>query len=191
MKHWTIKDLKSYALLNRVPIIQDDALAYIQNYIKNNEVKEVLEIGTAYGYSAVSFSSETTHVDTIERDEVCINEATKWIQLLDANVTLHQADALTYNGLNKQYDLIFIDGAKSQYQVFFDKYSAYLAPGGVVICDNINFHHLDINTVKNRNTKGLLKKLDNFKSYIKAHHAFDTIFLDIGDGLTVSKKKDD
>ena len=75
MKNWKISDLKSYALSKNIPIIQDDALNFIKNYIQNNNITSILEIGTAYGYSAVSFSSETTHVDTIERDRVRYEEA--------------------------------------------------------------------------------------------------------------------
>ena len=54
MNHWKISDLKSFALSNNIPIIQDEGLNYIQDYIKTHNMTSVLEIGTAYGYSAVS-----------------------------------------------------------------------------------------------------------------------------------------
>ncbi len=191
MKTWTINDLKAYALMHNIPIIQDEALAYIQKFIQRNNIKSVLEIGTAYGYSAVSFSSEFTHVDTIERDQKRAIKATHWIDLLDANVTLYIEDALTYDGLESSYDLIFIDAAKSQYENLFNKYSSFLNKGGTIICDNINFHNLTANTVKNRRTRSLLKKLDQFKTFLETHTDFETTFLDIGDGLSVSKKLND
>src|SRR5690606_40438730 len=64
-----------------------------------------------------------------------ILEASLWIKRLNANVTLHAADALTYEGIHKTYDLIFIDAAKSQYETLFNKYSKYLNDGGTIICD--------------------------------------------------------
>lgn len=188
MKHWTINDLKLQALNDNIPIILDDALKFIQDYIKTHNIKSVLEIGTAYGYSAVSLSSDTTHVDTLERDLKRIDEASRWIKLLNANVTLYPVDALAFNDLEKGYDLIFIDAAKSQYENLFNKYTPLLNSGGTVICDNINFHDLTVDTTPNRRTKSLIKKLDKFKQFLKTNEQFETTFLDIGDGLSVSKK---
>lgn len=188
MKHWMISDLKAYALEHNIPIITDEALTYIQAYVLKHEVKEILEIGTAYGYSAVSLASQTTHVDTFERDVLRIKEAQIWIDRLKANVTLYAEDALTFDGLDKKYDLIFIDAAKSQYENLFNKFQNLLNPGGVVICDNINFHNLSVETVHNRRTKSLLKKLDKFKIFLNEHPGFDTQFLNIGDGLSVSRR---
>lgn len=188
MKHWTINDLKLHALNDNIPIIQDDALKFIQDYIKMHNIKSVLEIGTAYGYSAVSLSSEYTHVDTLERDIKRIDEASRWIVLLNANVTLYPVDALAFDDLKKCYDLIFIDAAKSQYENLFNKYVPLLKPGGTVICDNINFHDLTVDTTPNRRTKSLIKKLEKFKQFLNNHEQFETTFLDIGDGLSVSKK---
>lgn len=189
MKHWTINDLKVHAKLHNIPIIHDEALLYIQDYIKTHNIKSILEIGTAYGYSAVSLANKTTHVDTIERDPNAILEANIWVKRLNANVTLHAADALTYKGIQKTYDLIFIDAAKSQYETFFNKYSKYLNDGGTIICDNIHFHHLTIETAKTRSTKSLLKKIAAFKKFLLENEAFETKILDIGDGLAVSKKR--
>jgi len=188
MKHWTINDLKLQALNDNIPIILDDALKFIQDYIKTHNIKSVLEIGTAYGYSAVSLSSDTTHVDTLERDVKRIDEASRWIKLLNANVTLYPVDALAFNDLEKGYDLIFIDAAKSQYENLFNKYTPLLNSGGTVICDNINFHDLTVDTTPNRRTKSLIKKLEKFKQFLNNHEQFETTFLDIGDGLSVSKK---
>lgn len=189
MNHWKISDLKSFALSNNIPIIQDEGLNYIQDYIKTHNMTSVLEIGTAYGYSAVSLASSTTHVDTIERDLSRSSIAAEWIERLNANVTLYTQDALSFNGLESKYDLIFIDAAKSQYEVLFNKYGTLLKPGGTIICDNINFHNLTVDTVKNRRTRSLIKKLEKFKIYLNTHPDYDTLFLDIGDGLSVSKKR--
>ena len=188
MKHKTINDLKLHALKDNIPIIQDDALKFIQDYIKTHNIKSVLEIGTAYGYSAVSLSSNVTHVDTLERDMNRISEASRWIDLLNANVTLYPVDALSFNALDKRYDLIFIDAAKSQYENLFNKYVPLLELGGTVICDNINFHNITVDNTPNRRTKSLIKKLEKFKQFLIEHEDFETTFLDIGDGLSVSKK---
>lgn len=184
-----LNEFKAYCLERNIPIITDEGLAYILNYIRENKVKKILEIGTAYGYSAICFSLENASVDTFERDPHRIEEAKKWIKHFNADVTVYDKDALLYEGLEGNYDLIFIDAAKSQYQKFFEKFKHNLSENGVIICDNISFHDLKIDQVKNRNTRALLRKLEAFKTFVTENQEFDTIMLEIGDGLSVSKKK--
>lgn len=184
-----LNEFKQYCLDRNIPIITDEGLAYIINYIRENNVKKILEIGTAYGYSAICFSLENASVDTFERDPHRIEEAKKWVKHFEADVTIYDEDALLFEGLTEKYDLIFIDAAKSQYQKFFEKFKHNLNENGAIICDNISFHDLKIEDVKNRNTKALLRKLEAFKTFIKENQEFESVMLTIGDGLSVSKKK--
>ncbi len=176
--------LKAYALEKRIPIITDEALALIEAEIKKHHVKDVLEIGTAIGYSALAIASFGCHVDTLERDEYMIEEAKRHFDRYDENhqITLYPFDALTYQLPEKTYDLIFIDAAKSQYQTFFNK-GDFLCP--FFLLDNLNFHHLDPANV-NRHTQGLLRKLDVFKRFLAEHPHFKTEFYDLGDGTSLS-----
>ena len=67
----TIKEIREYAEKNNVPIMMDDGIKYLINYINKNQVKSVLEIGTAIGYSAImmALSNKDLFITTIERDE--------------------------------------------------------------------------------------------------------------------------
>ena len=141
-----LKQLYQIGLMNEVPIIGDDSLMTVLSIMKTKGVKEILEIGTAIGYSAISFVSddETRHVDTIERDETMYNEAIKNIKQINyqdkINVIFNDANLVDTTSFAKKYDVIFIDAAKAQYQKFFEKYVPFLKDDGVVITDNILFH---------------------------------------------------
>ena len=67
-----IKDIKNYADVNNVPIMSDSGMRYVMNYISKHSVRNILEIGTAIGYSAIMMCSVHPEVvvTTIERDEV-------------------------------------------------------------------------------------------------------------------------
>src|SRR5690606_38537954 len=119
-----------------------------------------------------------------------IIEADKWIKEFNADVTLFPYDAITYEHLNKSYDLIFIDAAKGQYQRFFTKFKHHLLPGGVIFCDNLSFHQLKPENVRRRQTRNLLKRIENFKAFLMELSEFDTKIMDLGDGLSISKKRD-
>ena len=65
-----IKEMERYAEANNVPIIERDSIKFIQKYIKLNNVKKILELGTAIGYSAILMASvdDDVEITTIERD---------------------------------------------------------------------------------------------------------------------------
>jgi len=182
-----ITKLKEYALQHQVPIIQDEGLDFIIELIKSKNIKTILEIGSAIGYSAISFSQVGCIVDTIEKDENRYNEAVKNIKEFNANVNIHLADALTFE-TNKLYDLIFIDGPKGQYERLFLRFSPNLKAGGVIVCDNLNFHHLKVEDVSKR-TASLLNKIKKFRQFLTDNKEYETVIYDVGDGVSVSKLK--
>ncbi len=193
-----IKEMEEYASLKNVPIIEKDSITFIMKYIKTKNIKNILEIGSAIGYSAIlmASSNKDTNVTTIERDEVRYMECLKNVKKcnLDSKINVVYQDALELNlSEDLKYDLIFIDAAKGQYTKFFEKYEHYLAPGGVIISDNINFHGFVGNseTIESKNLRGLVEKLENYIEYLKVNPKFDTKFYSIGDGLSVSERKNE
>lgn len=183
-------DLKKEAVSSGIPIIEDEGLSYLLDLIEKRHVKTILEIGTAIGYSALQMAAFDVKIDTMERDENMICKAKKNIALYDQHHRIHliERDAIHYDGPLQTYDLIFIDAAKSQYLRFFKKYQYYLSENGIIVCDNLYFHHLNHDTTKNKHTRALLKKLETFREFLKNHTEFETTFIDVGDGLSVSKR---
>lgn len=192
MVYVRIEDLKKKAIENKIPIMQDGGIDFILKYIKENDVKKILEIGTAVGYSAIKFASinKDIKVTTIERDHERYNEARKNIQDFELNdqIDCILGDALETR-ISDKFDLIFIDAAKSQYIKFFEKYKYNLKPTGVIISDNLSFHGLveDDSKTNNKNTKQLVKKIRKYIAFLKENTEFETNFISVGDGLSISK----
>lgn len=192
-----IIEMEEYAKEHNVPIIERDSIAFIMKFIKANDVKEILEIGSAIGYSAILMASvkEDVKVTTIERDETRYMEALKNVKKCDMQDKINVVcqDALEVNLSGVSYDLIFIDAAKGQYTKFFEKYKYFLKPGGVIITDNLKFHgHVgNRNNIKSRNLKQLVGKIENYIDFLKNNDEFETKFYDVGDGLSVSIRKNE
>ena len=188
-----ISSIKRFAKTNAVPILKDDGINFICEYIKEHNVKRVLEIGTAIGYSAIEFASvsDDVFVSTIEIDLERYTEAVKNINKLDLmdRITIYLGDALTTD-ISGEFDLIFIDAAKAQYIKFFEKFKNSLASGGVIISDNLSFHGMveDLSLTHNYSTIKLVKKIRKYIDFLKANTEFTTTFYQIGDGMSVSKK---
>lgn len=193
----TIKEMERYAEANNVPIIERDSITFVNKYIKLNNVKKILELGTAIGYSAILMASASDDVEitTIERDEKRYREAVKNVNSvgLDKRIEIVFNDALDVNLAGHQYDLIFIDAAKGQYIKFFEKFKHYLSPGGIIITDNLKFHGLVNNKeqIESRNVRGLVTKIEKYIEFLKENDEYITKFYDIGDGLSVSFRKND
>lgn len=185
--------LEEYAKVNSIPIMQKDGIEFLTNFIKENNIKSILEIGTAIGYSAIKMClvSDDINVTTIERDKDRYNIAIKNIKdfNLDNRINVIYADALEIE-INGNYDLIFIDAAKAQNIKFFQKYEILLNKNGYIVTDNLNFHGL-VNTDKkiSRNLRQLVRKINNYIEFLKQNNDYDTIFYEVGDGISISRKR--
>ncbi len=193
-KYSMVKKIREDALNNKVPIMMDDGINFLTNYIIKKQVKNILEIGTAVGYSAIMMClcSPNVKVTTIERDEKRYLEALNNIKKLDLEdrITLIYNDAANVK-LEDEYDLIFIDAAKAQNMKFFKMFENNLNTGGAIITDNLNFHGMvfkDEEDIKNRNVRALVRKIKEYKEFLKKNKNFYTEFYDLGDGISVSVK---
>lgn len=195
MDHNILK-LKEYAKEFNIPIMMDDGIEYMLSYIKEHNIKNILEIGSAIGYSAIRMAlvNSDIKVTTVERDEKRYKEAIKNIYDFSLNdrITIYNMDAFDLN-LNETFDFIFIDAAKSQYIKFFEKFDSNLKKGGVIFSDNLNFHGLTHTKehIESRNVRGIVRKLNNYITYLKENDKYETTFTDIGDGISISIKKFD
>ena len=193
--HEFFESLREYAKTNNVPIIKEDSLVLIKSILNMIDAKTMLEIGTAIGYSALSFatSKDDLLIDTIERNELMFNQATINVNKLNLSnrVNLIFSDALEIENINlRKYDVIFIDAAKAQYQKFFDKYIELLNDDGIVLTDNIIFHGcVEEQENLSKNVRSMVRKIDNYNHYLNTLDEFVTYYLESGDGLAVTMRK--
>lgn len=191
-----INSLKEYADLNDVPIMQDEGIDFLIDFILKNNINSVLEIGSAIGYSAImmAIANPSLKITTIERDQTRYLEALKNIKAFDLEdrITLVFNDALDAN-IEGTFDLIFIDAAKGQNIKFFEKYELNLKDGGYIITDNMNFHGLvdkDPEEIESRNLRQLIRKINEYRDYLSTRDDYDIEVYNVGDGIAVARKKE-
>ncbi len=190
-----IKEIKLYAEENNIPIMQDEGIEFLTNFILKKQSKNILEIGTAIGYSAIMMAkvAEDIHVTTIERDEQRYMEALKNIKKLklEDRITLIFNDALNVK-LDSEYDLIFIDAAKGKNQDFFEQFEGNLAMDGYIITDNMYFHgyvDMEESEIPSKNILGLVKKIKEYTYFLENHMLYKTTIYNIGDGIAVTERR--
>ena len=188
-----LDDIKLYAAKNSIPIMRDGGVDFICRYIKEHNIKHILEIGTAIGFSAIEFARVAPDI-TVTTIELDIDRHIRALQNihdsgLDNRIKAINADALQLE-LDDTFDMIFIDAAKGQYINFFQKYKSNLAPDGVFISDNLSFHGMveDLTLTHNYSTIKLVKKIRKYIDFLKKNEEFETKFYEVGDGISVSKR---
>lgn len=191
-----MKELEEYAKINNIPIMQKDGILYLINYIKENNIKNILEIGSAIGYSSIMMASINSdiRITTIEMDKDRYDLAVFNIKKynLDKQINIIYGDAVDTD-ITGMYDLIFIDAAKGKNVFFFEKYKNNLVKRGTIITDNLSFHGLveDSDLVKTKNQRGIVNKIKDFISFLDNNEEFATEYIPVGDKIAISKRRSD
>ena len=190
-----INKLKDYAKRENIPIMQDEGIEFLTSFIEKKGAKNILEVGTAIGYSAIMMAGVNSgiHITTIERDEQRYMEALKNIKKFDLEnrITLIYNDALNVE-LEDEYDLIFIDAAKGKNQDFFNHFEKNLKSDGYIITDNMGFHgyvEMEENDLPSKNIKGIVKKIKDYIYFLENNMQYKTIIYKIGDGIAVTERR--
>jgi len=190
-----IEEVKDKALKEGVPIIKDEGLAFLLNFVKEHNFKNILELGTAVGYSSIHMANinDDIHIDTIEKNDDMYNQAIINIKEanLDNRISVHHMPIEEYK-TDKIYDFIFVDAAKAQYGKYLEMFLDNLSEDGYMLFDNMIFHGLiyDVDSIESKNLRNLVKKIIRFRESVHNDCRFDIIEYDnIGDGIFVLSRR--
>ncbi|ANU11268.1 SAM-dependent methyltransferase [Planococcus antarcticus DSM 14505] len=193
----TLGAIQAYAAAQHVPIMEDQGIGELMELLKVQQPEQILEIGAAIGFSAIKMAEAlpVCVVDTVERDDTRYLKAVEFVRQsgFGERIRIFHADALEIPlaDLKMQYDAIFIDAAKGQYERFFDKYEMLVPKGGIIYCDNMDMHGLSdlpLSEVPKRK-RTMIRNLMTFKKHMLDHPCYDTELSSSGDGIMICRKK--
>lgn len=191
-----LNELKKYAEENRVPIIKDEAMQVLIDVCKTKKPKNILEVGTAIGYSLLTMLdsiSVKANVISLELDETraeiarnSINKAclTEFVEIIvgDAGKTL-----LELQKAQRKFDLVFIDAAKAQYVDYLNKILPMLADDSIIIADNVLFRgYVEGLEETPRRFKTIVSRLRTYIDLVTNNIDFETVIYKEADGIAVS-----
>lgn len=189
------EEMLKFARAKNVPIVTDSTALFLEFMCAYKKPNRILEIGTAIGYSAILMqksSDSNCEVITLEKDEKMYNKAIKNIDEMDLkdNIKVIYGDAKdTLLLLNDEFDLIFLDAAKGQYQEFFIQCLKLLKQGGIIICDNVLFRGMIANDeLVSKKYKTLVNKMRMFLNDVMGDKSLNASILPVGDGILVCTK---
>ncbi len=188
-----LKIVKEKALENHIPIIMDDTLEKIEEILKEEKPKRILEIGTAVGYSATMFAKYTDEdciIDTIEIAEERAKEAKENIEKIGVadriNIMVGNAVDILPT-ISQEYDIVFIDAAKGKYPVFLENAIRLIKNGGVILADNILYKGYVMSDYNKHKQRTAVRHLREYIQEITENEKLESEILEIGDGLAITK----
>ncbi len=184
--------VKERALENHIPIIMDDTLEVIKGILEKEKPQRILEIGTAVGYSASCFVKYAPEVivDTIELDEVRANEAIENVKKIgvDKNINIMIGNAVEIlPTLNNEYDIVFIDAAKSKYSIFLSEGLRMIKNGGIILADNVLYKGYVMSDYNKHKQRTAVRHLREYLKEVTETPNLETEILEVGDGLAITR----
>lgn len=191
-----VAKIKENARKEYIPILQDKSLELIESILEKVKPNTILEIGTAVGYSAISFSKyltgDNSKITTIEINEEMYNIANKNIQSVGKQNQIQTvlADAEDYlKGIDSIYDVVFIDAAKGQYIKYLDQAMRLTKKGSVIIADNVLFKGRVLGEYNEHKHRTAVNRLREYIKRVTEDEGLDSTIYDVGDGVAVSIRK--
>ncbi|NLT50841.1 MAG: O-methyltransferase [Ignavibacteria bacterium] len=188
-------EMENFAFLNKIPILDWKASEFLQQLVKIKEPTNVLEIGTAIGYSTIMIAknlSENSIIDTIELSRINVPLARRYIERsgLSGKINIIEGDALkVIPELDKKYDFIFLDSDKEDYLALFNEVLPKLNTKGILFVDNLLWKgNIALKEIpeKFKKSASIIKE---FNRKFCSNEILEAKIYPIGDGVGVGIKK--
>lgn len=187
-------ELRKFGIENNIPIMKLETKEFLKSLLIIKKPKNILEIGSAIGYSSLLFSKYTgANITTIEKSEKMYEIAKSNFKKYGKDINIINMDAKkALNNINQGFDFVFIDANKSQYKYYFDKSISLLNKNGIIVCDNILFRgEIANDNIVDKRDITIVKNLRKFLSYITDLDEYITSIIPIGDGISLSTRRID
>lgn len=192
-----LNELEQEAIKTNVPIIRPQMQSLLKLLLAVKRPLHILEVGTAIGFSTLFMSEygpENCEITTIEKYEKRIPLAKENFKRAgrEASISLLEGDAAEIlKDLSGTYDFIFMDAAKGQYIHFLPDVIRLLAPGGLLVSDNVlqDGDVMESRYAVTRRNRTIHARMRDYLYELKHNAALQTDILSVGDGVTVSVKK--
>lgn len=191
-----LNELEQYALKTNVPIIRPQMQSLLKLLLAMKQPKQILEVGTAIGFSALLMSEygpEDLKITTIEKYEKRIPIAKENFRKAgkEDSITLLEGDATEIlKELEGPFDFIFMDAAKGQYIHFLPDILRLMPKGGLLISDNVlqDGDVMESRFAVTRRNRTIHSRMRDYLYELKHNEQLCTDILPVGDGVTISVK---
>lgn len=191
-----LDEIEKQAIETQVPVIRKSTQSLLKFLLAYAKPKNILEIGTAIGFSALLMSEygpKDCHITTIEKYDKRIPVARENFKKCgrEERITLLEGDAADIlKKLEGAYDLIFMDAAKGQYIHFLPEALRLLTSGGLLLSDNVlqDGDIIESRFAVTRRNRTIHARMRDYLYELKHMPGLETVILPVGDGVALTTK---
>lgn len=186
--------MEEYAREHNVPIVTKEVAEYLKFLVRDKNIKNILEVGTAIGYSGIIMAQEIKEkggkLYTIEIDDERYKTAQENIKKsgLDNIISIKGDAVKEISKIEENFDFVFIDASKGHYKEFFEDSYKLLNKDGIIFIDNIMFRGYLYKEYPKR-FKTIVRRLNEFIDYLYSKEEDEFVLLPFGDGVGLYRKK--
>ena len=191
----TLESKRNQALKDGIPVADDETLQFLLLTLQMSKPKKILEIGTAIGLSGVAMLQQLPEakLTTMELDEERYMQAKENFQSFGVadRVTAHLGDAGEILAMmDGEFDFVFLDGPKAQYEKYLFDIKRMLKKGGVLFADDVLlFGWVSGEEETPQKRRSIVEKIRSYLQVITADTDFHTSVINLGDGVALSVYK--
>ena len=191
-----LDEIEKQAIETQVPVIRKSTQSLLKFLLAYAKPKNILEIGTAIGFSALLMSEygpKDCQITTIEKYDKRIPVARENFKKCgrEERITLLEGDAADIlKKLEGDYDLIFMDAAKGQYIHFLPEALRLLTSGGLLLSDNVlqDGDIIESRFAVTRRNRTIHARMRDYLYELKHMPGLETVILPVGDGVALTTK---
>ena len=164
---------------------------FLHLMIKVSNIKNVLEIGTFTGLSALSISlalPDDGKLIALDKNEDTNKIAIDFFKKADQNHKIRTIINPALDTLeelsNQKFDMVFIDADKMNYKKYYEKSLGLINQGGLIIIDNVLWHG---EVVDEKNDDKFTINIREFNKFVSEDKRVEQIIIPLGDGMTVCR----
>lgn len=193
-----LRELEKEAVQTEVPVIRRATQSFLQFWLRMMRPENILEIGTAVGFSSMLMSEAVPQsaITTIEKVPMRLEAARrnfrrfgkeKRIRLIEGDAAVVLQELVECGA---EFDFIFMDAAKGQYMNFLPAIEKLLTAEGVLITDNVlqDGDIIQSRFAVTRRDRTIHGRMREFLYYLTHSEGWDTVILPIGDGIALSRR---
>ena len=164
---------------------------FLHLIIKTSNIKNVLEIGTFTGLSALSIAlalPDNGKLIALDKDEKTNKIAVSFFKKAKQDNKIQTIVKPALDSLdelkNSKFDMVFIDADKMNYKEYYEKSLSLLDKGGLIIVDNVLWHG---EVADEDNLDKFTVNIRDFNTYVANDKRVEQIIVPLGDGMTVCR----
>jgi caffeoyl-CoA O-methyltransferase len=189
-----VSELEAHCMRDDIPLMDRAGVRLLATLVCAGRAERILELGTAYGYSALCMAlaqGPSGRIRTVDPDVARTDIARSYFARAGVAGRIEIVNAPALEAIatlkNETYDLVFIDAVKTEYAAYLHAVLPHVKPAGIIVVDNLLWHHRSSAAPAPGDDEST-RAIRAFNQVFVSHPSLRAVVLPVGDGVGLCVK---